>query len=118
MTSFSCNLYHVLYIMPHLSLYNSRDTLINMKDWTFFTNHGHVLFLINMRPESTISEIADEVGITERAARRILADLAKSNFVMISKNGRKNVYKINTKKKLKHSVEKACSIGDLINVIC
>lgn len=87
------------------------------KKWTFFTNHSHVLFLLDMMPEATVLEISTKVGITERAARRIIAELSEDNFIKIKKNGRKNAYKINGKKHLKHPVEKACSIDRLINFI-
>lgn len=87
------------------------------KKWTFFTNHGHILFLLDMMPDSTVLEIATKVGITERATRRIIADLSKDNFIKIKKNGRKNVYKINGKRHLKHPVEKACCVEGLIDFV-
>ncbi len=85
--------------------------------WTFFTNHGHVIFILNLRKDVTVLDIANEVGITERAARGIIADLARDEYITIQKEGRKNTYKINKSKKLKHEIEKNCSVGALLKLI-
>ncbi|MEZ4571575.1 MAG: winged helix-turn-helix domain-containing protein [Thermomicrobiales bacterium] len=45
------------------------------KDWTFFTNHMHVLGCLADAPDLTLREVAERVGITERAAQRIVAEL-------------------------------------------
>ena len=65
------------------------------KNWTFLSNHGHVLVHLSRNPEALIREIAETVGITERSAQAILADLQEAGYVRVTKNGRRNSYKIN-----------------------
>ena len=48
---------------------------MTIRGWTFLTNHGHVLVCVARDPDSTIREIANQVGITERAVQKIVSDL-------------------------------------------
>ena len=48
------------------------------RHWTFFTNHFHVLLVVARHPDARLRSVADEVGITERAAHRILGDLVRA----------------------------------------
>lgn len=88
-----------------------------MADWTFFTNYGHVLFLLALKAQVTVREIALQVGITERAVMRILAELEKDEFIVIGKEGRQNTYEVNLNMHLKHEIEEGCTIRDLISLI-
>jgi DNA-binding MarR family transcriptional regulator len=86
------------------------------KQWTFLSNHGHVLVHVTRHPEARISEIADSVGITERSAQLILADLQEAGYIRIIKNGRRNTYKTNTSRKFRHPSEATESIGSLVSI--
>ena len=66
-----------------------------MAAWTFLTNYGLVLTHIGRHPDSTGREIAQTVGVTERAARKILADLQADGYVEWDKVGRRNRYRVN-----------------------
>ncbi len=88
-----------------------------MSNWNFFTNHGHIIILLGRDPGLTLREISQKVGITERATQKIIGDLEKDGFVKISKVGRNNQYKIAGKKKLRHSIERSCSVDSLIGLI-
>ena len=88
-----------------------------MARWTFFTNYGHVIFLISKNPNITSKEMAQEIGITERAVQKIIHDLDEDGFINIKKVGRNNQYKIVGRKKLRHSIEKNCRIDELITTI-
>ncbi|MCJ8276256.1 MAG: winged helix-turn-helix transcriptional regulator [Bdellovibrionales bacterium] len=88
-----------------------------MSGWNFFTNYGHIIFLLSMEPELTLREVAQKVGITERATQKIIHDLEKDGFLKISKVGRQNSYKIIGRKKLRHNIEKNCRIDELINLV-
>ncbi len=85
--------------------------------WAFLTNHAHVLLCIARDPQSRARDIAEEVGITERAAQRILADLIADGYITRSKIGRRNLYKINHQGHLRHPVFRDLSIGSLIDVL-
>jgi DNA-binding MarR family transcriptional regulator len=46
-----------------------------MPNWTFPSNHGQVLLCIAHDPGVRLREIGDQVGITERAAHRMVGEL-------------------------------------------
>ena len=65
-----------------------------MRTWGFLTNHAHVLIQIARDPRSTVREIALTTGITERAAHSVLSDLREAKIVQATRDGRKNVYRV------------------------
>lgn len=67
-----------------------------MPPFAFLTNHGAVLLSIAQDPEIRLREIAVAVGITERAAQRILADLVDAGYVERTRVGRRNTYTVRT----------------------
>lgn len=62
-------------------------------------------------------DIAQQVGITERAVQRIIADLRDENYITPHRDGRRNSYEINTDRHLKHPIEEHRRIADLIKLI-
>jgi len=87
-----------------------------MKDWTLFSNHGHVLICLARDNEARLRNVADDVGITERAVQKIVRELHQAGFIAITKHGRCNRYDINTRKALRHDLESKCSIGRLLQL--
>ncbi|MFC4891944.1 winged helix-turn-helix transcriptional regulator [Pseudofrancisella aestuarii] len=87
------------------------------QSWTFLTNHSHVLFLINSNPNITIRDMAIKIGITERAVLNIVSDLTETEYLNITKVGRKNHYSINKLKKLRHPIESHCTIDDFLKAL-
>ncbi len=85
--------------------------------WTFLTNHSHVLVLLSRTPSLVLREVAQQVGITERAVQRIIADLEAGGVIEREKIGRQNHYRIRTKQPLRHSVTSRCTIGELLALI-
>lgn len=85
--------------------------------WTFLTNHGHVLVCIAQNPDVRISEIADLVGIGERAAHRIVGDLVSGGFVTRRKDGRRNTYSVDFSRHLRHPLESDHTIGELFEAL-
>lgn len=81
--------------------------------WTFLTNHGHVLVCIAQHADIRISEIADLVGIGERATHRIVCDLVDGGYLVRKKDGRRNTYAVNYEQALRHPLESAHSIGEV-----
>ncbi len=82
--------------------------------WTFLSNHGHVLICIAHDSGIRGREIAAKVGITERAAQKIVADLVDAGYIRRDRIGRRNHYEINPELPLRHPVENEHSIGDLL----
>src|SRR3954452_12267019 len=85
--------------------------------WGFLTNHAHVLLCVARDPQSRARDIAEQVGITERATQRILAELIADGYVTRTKVGRRNHYKVNPRGQLRHPVYRDLSIGPLIEVL-
>lgn len=87
-----------------------------MSGWTFITNHGLVLATIAKHPRSTAREIGDAVGITERAAHRIIKELEEADYITKSRVGRQNQYRIHPDTPLKDEVTDA-AVGELLIVL-
>ena len=85
--------------------------------WTFLTNHGHVLVCIAQNPDVRISEIADKVGIGERAAHRIVGDLVDGGYVARRKDGRRNTYTVDFSQPLRHPLEADHTVGEIFREI-
>lgn len=85
--------------------------------WTFFTNHGHVLLLLATSPDMRLRDVADGVGITERATQRIVRDLEECGYIGIEKNGRRNHYVVHLDRPLRHPVEHHRTVRDLVALI-
>ena len=86
-------------------------------NWTFLTNHAHVLLCLAKSSSMRIRDLALEVGITERAVQRIIAELIDEGYIEREKQGRRNVYSICTNRSLKHPIEGHRKIEDLIKLI-
>jgi predicted DNA-binding transcriptional regulator len=71
--------------------------------WSLLTPHAHVLLCIARNPDTRVREIADAVGISERGAHQIVADLVTAGYVRRARVGRRNRYAIEAKTSLKHS---------------
>ncbi len=88
-----------------------------MGEWTFFSNYGHVLVCLARNPEVRLRDVAADVGITERAVQKIVRDLQDANFLTISKHGRRNRYRVNRRKGLRHELESHCTVGKLLGLL-
>lgn len=82
--------------------------------WTFLTNHAHVLVCIAEEPDARGRDIAARVGITERAAQAIVADLVADGYVTRTREGRRNRYEIHRDAPLRHSLESHHTVGELL----
>lgn len=85
--------------------------------WTFLTNHTHLLVVLAREPSARIRDLAAEVGITERAVQRILAELTAGGILTVHKEGRRNRYRINRKTRLRHPLESRHTIGELLDLL-
>lgn len=74
-------------------------------EWKFLTNHAHVLLCIARDPEARMRDVAEQVGITERAVHRILGELEQSGYVVREKHGRRNHYRVLAKAPLRYRLQ-------------
>ena len=80
------------------------------------TNHARVLICIARDPTSRIRDISEEIGITERAAQLIIADLERSHYLSRIRVGRRNTYSINPQRPFRHPSEGDHLVQELISV--
>jgi hypothetical protein len=85
--------------------------------WKFLTNHAAVLVCIAHDPGVLLREISDRVGITERAAHRIVAELADAGYITRERVGRRNRYTIQAGLPLPDRVARVNRVGDLLSVL-
>ena len=86
-------------------------------NWTFLTNHAHVLLAIARNPDVRLREIAAQVGITERAVQKIITELQASGVVTKSRDGRRNHYEVNDAASLRHPMESHRTINALVRMV-
>jgi DNA-binding IclR family transcriptional regulator len=84
--------------------------------WSFLTNHAHVLICIARNPEVRLRDVAAQVGITERAVQRIVTDLQAEGYLTVSKEGRRNRYRVHPELPLRHPVERHRPVQALIDL--
>ena len=89
----------------------------NVAEWTFLTNHSHVLVCLREDSELRIRDIAERVGITERATQRIVAELTESGYLEKEREGRRNRYRVIDDRPLRHPLERSHTIGDLLTAV-
>ncbi|MBL8173320.1 MAG: winged helix-turn-helix transcriptional regulator [Bryobacterales bacterium] len=85
--------------------------------WTFLTNYSHVLLSIAADPAIRLRDVAERVGITERAAQRIVADLIEAGYLTSEKEGRRNRYQVNEELPLRHPIEQHRQVADLLALL-
>ena len=85
--------------------------------WSFLTNHAGVLVCIARDPGVRLRDIGERVGITERAAHRIVAELADAGYITRERNGRRNQYTINAHFPLPDPVAREQNLGELLAIL-
>jgi DNA-binding MarR family transcriptional regulator len=87
------------------------------KTWRFLSNHTQVLLCLQRDPDVRFRDIAEMVGITERAAQRIVADLIESGYVESERIGRRNRYRVNPDIAMRHPAQEGHEIGELLRLL-
>ena len=87
------------------------------KTWTFLTNHAQVLLCLAEAPDIRLRDVADHVGITERATQRILAELVEAGYVKVERVGRRNRYTVDREHAMRHSAQLGHEIGALLEAL-
>ncbi len=88
-----------------------------MPEWMFLTNHALVLSYIAKNPRILARDLATSIGITERAVRKIIADLDASGYVDKRKEGRRIRYSVNPELSLRHCTHWEIAIGDFLKAL-
>lgn len=88
-----------------------------MPGWAFLTNHAMVLSFLARHPRITAREVSLAIGITERATRKIIADLDATGYITKKREGRRIRYRINPDLSLRHEVHQNTAVGDFLRVL-
>lgn len=88
-----------------------------MAEWTFLTNHAHALLCIARDPGIRLRDVANRVGVTERAAQRIVSDLVETGYLDRLREGRRNTYRIKRDRPMRHPVERGHRVGEILDVL-
>jgi DNA-binding transcriptional ArsR family regulator len=88
-----------------------------MAEWNLLTNHGHALLCIARDSGMTLRQIGDCVGITERAAHRIVSDLVEAGYVEKRREGTRNHYEIRPEVPMRHPLVSDHWVGELLAVL-
>ena len=84
------------------------------QNWTFLSNHAHVLVCVAKNPDVRLSEVAALVGVRERTVHRIVHELIDAGYISVTKVGRNNVYSVDLDKPLRHPLEADHNIQAII----
>ncbi|HEY2777172.1 MAG TPA: winged helix-turn-helix domain-containing protein [Gaiellaceae bacterium] len=85
--------------------------------WTFLTSHGSVLLEVAREPDATVREIAERAGLTERQAHRVLADLVDDGYLERERVGRRNHYRIDAARPMRHPSVADRRVGELLEAL-
>lgn len=85
--------------------------------WTFLSNHGYVLACLAHDPGIRLRDVAQMVGITERAVQKIVADLEAGGFLTRVRIGRRNHYEVFRDRPLRHALGSHQTVGVLLDMI-
>jgi DNA-binding MarR family transcriptional regulator len=87
------------------------------KTWTFLTNHAQVLLCLARTPDIRLRDVAEHIGITERATQRILAELIETGYVNVERVGRRNRYTVDRRHAMRHSAQLGHEVGALLEAL-
>jgi DNA-binding transcriptional ArsR family regulator len=68
-------------------------------------------------PGIRVRDIADAVGITERATHRILSELVEEGYVVTERDGRRNRYEVRHDLPLPHPLLQERQVGELLELL-
>lgn len=87
------------------------------RHWTFLSNHAHVLVCLARDPDARLRDVANEVGITERAVQGIVGDLEAAGVIVRERVGRRNTYRLHLDSPLRHPLEAHRSVHALLSMV-
>jgi DNA-binding IclR family transcriptional regulator len=87
------------------------------RNWTFLSNHAHVLVCLALDPDARLRDVAQSVGITERAVQKIVTDLEHAGVLVRERAGRRNSYRLNLEAPLRHALESHKTVGVLLSLV-
>jgi DNA-binding Lrp family transcriptional regulator len=88
-----------------------------MAEWMFLTNHAQVLLCVTEDPNARLRELAERVSISERAVKRIVADLERTGYISRKRFGRRNRYEVHLEQPLRSPLTRGLEIGAMLAIL-
>jgi hypothetical protein len=88
-----------------------------MSDWTFLSDHAHVLIALAQDPRSDAAAAARATGIDVKVVGKILRDLEAGGYIRRERQGSTEFTFINRDKPLRHRVERHHPVGRLLHAV-
>jgi DNA-binding transcriptional ArsR family regulator len=85
--------------------------------WSFLSNYGRALLCIAHDPQVRLSDIATNLGITERRAYAIVTDLTDAGYIVKEKEGRRNRYQIQDHLPIPELSDRDQAIGEVLGLL-
>jgi DNA-binding transcriptional ArsR family regulator len=96
---------------------NSAKEACIVTEWTFLTKHAIALGILAKDPRVTALDLAGELGMTERAVRKLIADLYEAGYIRKKREGRRVRYVINPRKPLRQKLHPEVPVSDLLETL-
>jgi PAS domain-containing protein len=87
----------------------------NSRRFALLSNHGHALLTIAESPDVRLREIAERIGITDRATQSIVNDLVAAGYVQRTRRGRRNTYTVDPRKPFTHPSLEHGLVGSMLS---
>jgi DNA-binding IclR family transcriptional regulator len=85
--------------------------------WSLLTNHARALLCIAHDPGLRLRDMAEALGITERSAYAIVADLTQAGYVLKERDGRRNRYSIQHHMPLPDATTRERTVGEVLDLL-
>ena len=88
-----------------------------MGEWSFLTNHARAILFIAKQPDARLRDVAVALGVTERTAYGIVADLTSAGYVVKERDGRRNRYRVQDHLPLRDRISQERTIGEMLDLL-
>jgi DNA-binding MarR family transcriptional regulator len=93
------------------------DSMDASPSWSFLTLHARILLCLAEDPDIRLRDLGDAVGVTERAAQRVITELVEAGYVSRIRKGRRNHYTIRSDLSLPDPLARGQKVGDLLGLL-
>ena len=100
-----------------MTIKNSAPAAPEVRPWSLFSRHGHVLISLAQNPELRMRDLAAQVGVTERSVRKMIVALEESGVLTTRRVGRKNIYEITRQHNLRHPFEAEIELARILDLV-
>src|SRR5688572_5977002 len=88
-----------------------------MADWSFLTTHARAMLFLAHHPDARLRDVASGLGVTERTAYGIVADLSEAGYAVKQRYGRRHRYQIQRDLPLRDDIGRERSLGELLDLL-